>query len=183
MAADGDRRGWSGPWAGRALYLALAAALLTVPLLPLDTLPRTYATPDLLLAVTAAWAARRPDTLPVLLVAGVFLLADLLLQRPPGLLTALVLIFTEWLRRRSARLRRGSFLGEWAAVGGGLAAVALADRLLLAVAMTPQPPLGLTLIQVIFTIATYPLVAGIAQVALGLRRPAQGEVDALGHRF
>lgn len=183
MAADGDRRGWSGPWAGRATYLLLAAVLLTVPLLPLDTVPRTFAMPDILLGVTAAWAARRPDTLPILLVAAVFLLADLLFQRPPGLHTALVLILTEWLRRRAPRLRRGSFLGEWAAVGTGLAAVALADRLLLALVLTPQPPLGLTLIQVILTIATYPAVAGIAQVALGLRRPAQGEVDALGHRL
>jgi hypothetical protein len=31
--------------------------------------------------VTAAWAARRPDTLPALVVA-VFLLADFLFQRP-----------------------------------------------------------------------------------------------------
>jgi len=183
MARDGDGGDWGGPWAGRATYLALALVLLAAPLLPLNTVPQTYATPDILLAVTAAWAARRPDTLPVLVVAAVFLLADLLFQRPPGLMTALVLVLTEWLRRRSPSLRKGSFLGEWMVVGGGLAAVALANRLLLGIVFTPQAPLGLTLIQVILTIATYPLVAGIAQVALGLRRPAQGEVDALGHRL
>jgi rod shape-determining protein MreD len=49
--------------------------------------------------------------------------------------------------------------------------------------MTPQAPLGLTLIQLILTIGLYPVMAGVAQVALGLRRPAQGEVDALGHRL
>jgi rod shape-determining protein MreD len=41
----------------------------------------------------------------------------------------------------------------------------------------------LTLIQLILTIGLYPVIAGVAQVALGLRRPAQGEVDALGHRL
>ena len=172
-----------GPWAAGITYAGLAAVLLVAPLLPLDTVPRSYATPDILLAVTAAWAVRRPDSLPAPVVAGVFLLADLLFQRPPGLLTALVLLMTEWLRRRATRLRRSSFLAEWAAVGAAIAAVGLANRLALGLVMTPQAPLGLTLIQLILTIAAYPAVAGVAQVALGLRRPAQGEVDALGHRL
>lgn len=172
-----------GPWAGRIAYLLLAFVLIAAPLLPLNTVPRAYATPDILLAVTAAWAARRPDTLPALVVAGVFLLADFLFQRPPGLFAALVLLMTEALRRRSLRLRRGSFLGEWIAAGTAIGAVVLAHRVILAALMTPQAPLGLTLIQLILTIAAYPAVAGVAQVALGLRRPAQGEVDALGHRL
>lgn len=172
-----------GPWAGRIAYLLLAFVLIAAPLLPLNTVPRAYATPDILLAVTAAWAARRPDTLPALVVAGVFLLADFLFQRPPGLFAALVLLMTEALRRRSLRLRRGSFLGEWIATGIAIAAVVLAHRVILAALLTPQAPLGLTLIQLILTIAAYPVVAGAAQVALGLRRPAQGEVDALGHRL
>lgn len=172
-----------GPWAGRITYLLLAFVLIAAPLLPLNTVPRAFAAPDILLAVTAAWAARRPDTLPVLVVAFVFLLADFLFQRPPGLFAALVLLMTEALRRRSLRLRRGSFMGEWIAAGAAIAAVVLAHRVILAALMTPQAPLGLTLIQLILTIAAYPAVAGVAQVALGLRRPAQGEVDALGHRL
>ncbi|TNC63743.1 rod shape-determining protein MreD [Rubellimicrobium roseum] len=172
-----------GAWPGRITYLLLAFVLLAAPLLPLNTVPRPYATPDVLLAVTAAWAARRPDTLPAPVVMGVFLLADFLFQRPPGLYAGLVLMMTEWLRRRSLRLRKGSFLGEWVAAGTGIAAVGLVNRAVLALVMTPQPPLGLTLIQVILTLALYPVVAGVAHVALGLRRPAQGEVDALGHRL
>lgn len=170
-------------WPGLVIYLLLAFVLVVAPLLPLTMVPRPYATPDMLLAVTAAWAARRPDTLPALAVAAVFLLADFLFQRPPGLYAALVLLMTEWLRRRSTRLRKGSFLGEWVAVGTGIAAVGLLNRAILAALMTPQAPLGLTLIQLILTIALYPLIAGVAHLALGLRRPAQGEVDALGHRL
>lgn len=172
-----------GFWWGCITYLMLACVLMAAPLLPLDTVPRPYAAPDVLLAVTATWAARRPDTLPAPVVLGVFLLADFLFQRPPGLLAGLVILLTEWLRRRSVRLRKGSFLGEWMTVGAGIAAVSLAHRLVLALVMTPQAPLGLTLIQVILTIALYPVIAGVAHLALGLRRPAQGEVDALGHRL
>jgi rod shape-determining protein MreD len=172
-----------GIWSGRVTYLVLAFVLIVAPLLPLNTVPRGYATPDILLAVTAAWAARRPDTLPASVVVAVFLLADFLFQRPPGLYTALVLLLTEWLRRRAGRLRKGSFLGEWLAVGTGIAGVGLVNRVVLAVLLTPQAPLGLTLTQLILTIALYPVIAGVAHLALGLRRPAQGEVDALGHRL
>lgn len=172
-----------GAWSGRITYLLLAFVLLVAPLLPLNTVPRGYATPDILLLVTAAWAARRPDTLPAPVVVAVFLVADFLFQRPPGLYAALVLMLTEWLRRRSARLRKGSFPGEWVAVATGIAAVGLGNRAILAMLMTPQAPLGLTLTQLILTIALYPVIAGVAHLALGLRRPAQGEVDALGHRL
>lgn len=170
-------------WSGRLTYILLAFVLILAPLLPLNTVPRSYATPDILLLVTAAWAARRPDTLPAPLVAAVFLLADFLFQRPPGLQAALVLLLTEWLRTRSPRLRKGSFLGEWVAVGTGIAVLGLVNRAVLALLMTPQPHLGLTLTQLILTIALYPVIAGVAHMALGLRRPAQGEVDALGHRL
>lgn len=172
-----------GPWSGRITYVVLASVLLVAPLLPLSAVPRAYATPDILLLVTAAWAARRPDTLPAPVVVGVFLLADFLFQRPPGLYAALVLLMTEWLRRRSLRLRKGSFLGEWVAVGTAIAAMGLGNRAILAAMMTPQAPLGLTLTQLILTIALYPVIAGVAHLALGLRRPAQGEVDSLGHRL
>jgi hypothetical protein len=78
-----------------------------------------------------------------------------------------------------ARLRKGSFLGEWARGRNRHRRVALATAWSRGL-MTPQAPLGLTLIQLILTIALYPVVAGVAHVALGLRAPAQGEVDALG---
>ena len=172
-----------GAWPGLVVYLLLAFVLTVTPLLPLTLVPRPYAMPDMLLAVTAAWAARRHDTLPVLVIAAVFLLADFLFQRPPGLYAALVLVLTEWLRRRSGRLRKGSFLGEWVAVGTGITVLSLVNRAILAVLMTPQAPLGQTLIQLILTIALYPAISGVAHLALGLRRPAQGEVDALGHRL
>lgn len=173
---------WSRTWSARVAYLVLAFVLLAAPLLPLNTVPRAYGAPDILLAVTAAWAARRPDSLPALVVLGVFLLADFLFQRPPGLMAALVLLMTESLRRRSARLRKGSFLGEWMAVSTWIAAVGLLNHLILALLMTPQAALRFTLVQIVLTIVLYPVIAGIAHGALGLRRPAQGEVDALGHR-
>lgn len=177
------RRHPSRGWMVRITYPLLAFVLLAAPLLPLNTVPHDYGAPDLLLAVTAAWAARRPDALPALVVAGVFLLADFLFQRPPGLYTALVLMLTESLRRRSGRLRRAAFLVEWMTVALGIAAVGLANHAILVVLATPQAPLRYTLVQIVLTVVLYPVIVGVAHAALGLRRPAQGEVDALGHRL
>lgn len=170
-----------GAWALRLWFLLVAGLLVAAPLLPLHTEPRPFAAPDLLLAATLAWAARRPDALPVLVVGGVFLLADLLFQRPPGLFTALVVLATEWLRARAARLGKAPFLVEWATVAACVVGVALADRAVLALLATPQPRWGLTLIQVVLTVAAYPLVVALARLALGLRR-AGAEGEAMGGR-
>ena len=85
------------------------------------------------------------------------------------------------MRARGPRLRKASFLAEWVAITGAILAVALANRAALALLATPQPRLGLTLIQVILTVAAYPLLVGLARLALGLRRPA-GDSESLGGR-
>ncbi|MEP4639809.1 MAG: hypothetical protein ABJZ83_15675, partial [Yoonia sp.] len=56
-------------------------------------------------------------------------------------------------------------------------------RVSLTIVMTPQPPLGLTLIQMVMTIAIYPLVVVIAHFIFGVSRPAPGQTDSLGHRL
>lgn len=170
-------------WIGRAVYLAIAVAIVFVQLLPLDTAPPSWAAPDLLLAVTLAWVARRPEFLPFGVVFVVFLLADLLFQRPPGLWAALVLILTETVRSRSRGLRNVPLALEWGTVAFGVVAITLANRLALAIVMTPQAPLTLTLIQMVLTIMVYPVVVVVAQVFFGLTRPAPGQVDSLGHRL
>ena len=63
-------------WIGRAVYLAVAMAIIFLQLLPLDTAPPEWAPPDVLLAVTLAWVARRPEFLPFFVVFLVFLLTD-----------------------------------------------------------------------------------------------------------
>ena len=74
--------------AGSALYVAAALVIVMAGLLPLGPGWVRWTGPDLLLALTFAWVLRRPDQAPVLLVAAVFLLADLLTLRPPGLRAA-----------------------------------------------------------------------------------------------
>lgn len=170
-------------WLGRLTYLAVALALIFAQLLPLETSPRAFAPPDLILAVTLVWIARRPDFLPVPLIALVFLISDLLFQRPPGLWTALVLILTEVIRARASGLRNVPFGLEWVTVAVGIFAITMVNRATLAIALTPQAPLTLTLIQMAMTILVYPVIVGVAYLFLGVHRPAPGAVDGLGHRL
>ncbi len=170
-------------WMAGLSYLVIAVVLIFVQLLPMDTVPRSWAPPDILLAATLVWVTRRPDVMPILLIAGVFLLTDLLFQRPPGLWTGLVLILTEMLRARAGALRNVPFPLEWLTVGMGIVGITLANRAALAIVMTPQAPLALTVIQMVATILIYPVIAGLSHYIFGISRPAPGEVDAFGHRL
>ncbi|WP_342076883.1 rod shape-determining protein MreD [Yoonia sp. SS1-5] len=170
-------------WINRTVFVLIAFVIIVVQLVPLDMRPVIWAWPDVLLAATLAWVARRPDYLPVIVIAIVFLLTDLLFQRPPGLWAALVVLLTEAVRKRARGIRNMPLLLEWGMIAFGIVGITLANRLVLAVVMTPQAPLGLTLIQMIATILSYPLVVAIAHFVFGVTRPAPGQVDGRGQRL
>jgi rod shape-determining protein MreD len=168
---------------GRLTYVGLATLIVFVQLLPLQTEPASWPAPDLLLLVTLVWVARRPGFAPLWLIAPVFLLSDLLFQRPPGLWAALVVMLTEMLRARSVDLRNMPIGLEWGSVSVGIIFLAVANRFVLAAAMTTQAPLAMTTIQIGMTVLIYPLVVAAAHFIFGVSRPAPGQVDSLGHRL
>lgn len=170
----------SRTWVMRIVYLSLSALAIFAALLPLQTQASFWAPPDLLLALTFAWAIRRPSYVPILSVALVFLMADLLFQRPPGLCAALVVLATETLRARAEANRNMPYLVEWLTAGALMCGVFLAERLIYAVFFIPQPALGLSLIQTSLTIVIYPVVVLISHLLFGVRRVAPGEMDAFG---
>jgi rod shape-determining protein MreD len=167
----------------RTVFVAIALLVVFVRLLPLGDGVGGVPGPDLLVAITLAWAARRPDYVPVALVALVMLLADFLFMRPPGLWAAITVLGVEFLRNRESAFRDLPFLVEWGLVAALLLAMTLANAFVLLVLMVDQPTLGLTLMKLIATILAYPLVVAVTVFALGLRRAAPGEVDDMGHRL
>ncbi|MFY2823601.1 rod shape-determining protein MreD [Ruegeria sp. MALMAid1280] len=169
-------------WSKRGLYLFLAALILFLHLLPLDTKPDRWPFPDLLIALTFAWVLRRPEFVPTLLVAIVMLMADLLLQRPPGLLAALVVLGAAYLRSAAFSLRDSGFVGEWSTVAVVITAVFMLNRVILAILSVQQAALGPVVIQVVLTIAVYPLIVLLSQNGFGVRRKSSAETGALGAR-
>ena len=119
---------------GRITFVALSLFIIFTHLIPLETAPPSFGgstlepitqpratagtetevlfdpvrwiMPDLLILFAFAWVTRRPSFVPALAIAGIFLLADMLYQRPPGLWTGLVLIASE-IRRARARSAGG----------------------------------------------------------------------------
>lgn len=170
-------------WSMRALYLGLSLGVIFFQLMPLDISPHDWAGPDLLLALPMAWALRRAEYVPAVLVACVMLLADLLFHRPPGLLAFLAVVAVEFLKMRALHMREQTLFAEWFNVALVMLAVMLANRMVLALLLVPQPPLGLTLIQLAATVLVYPLVMALTHFAFGVRKAQPGEVDALGHRL
>jgi len=170
-------------WVFRALFVGLAFAVLFFRLLPLEQDLAAFPGPDLMICLIMAWIVRRPDYLSMPLILLVVLAEDLVLMRPPGLWTAIVIIATEQLRARSALTREVSFPVEWMLVTGVMLAMMLTYRLALAVAFVPQPPFGIVLVQLLWSIAFYPLIVGLSRLAFNLRKPATGEVDDYGRRL
>lgn len=170
-------------WLYRGAFAGIAAFILFIRLLPLGGTAGAWPGPDLLLCLMLAWVTRRPDYLPALLIAAIVLFEDLILMRPPGLWAAIVVLASEFLRARSALTRELGFLPEWFLIGVVMLAMLAAYRLLLGIAFLDQPGFGQAFAQTAMSILCYPLVAGALHLALGLRKPSTGEVDAWGRRL
>jgi rod shape-determining protein MreD len=167
----------------RAAFPAMALVLIFFHLLPLDTTPRIWAPPDLLLAMAFAWSLRRPDYLPVMLLAATFLLTDLAYQRPPGLMALLSVLGCEYLKSRARHQRDTTFAAEWLTVSVVLVAVLLGDRVLLGLTGVPRAQLGLSLIQLTLTILAYPLAVLASQSLFRVQRLTAAEIEAMGGRL
>jgi len=88
---------------------------------------------------------------------------------------------TEVIRRQNRDFRDMPFLVEWGTIAVGICAITIVNRLVIAVVMLPQAPLGLTFLEMIATIAIYPVVLVVAHFVFGVTRTAPGEVGSKGH--
>lgn len=170
-------------WAGRGAFVIAVLAAMFLRLLPLPAEAGRWPGPDLVLCLACAWVLRRPDYVPALLIGLVLLLEDMILMRPPGLWAALMLLGTEFLRARASFSRELTFLSEWIMVAMVMTAMMLAYRLVQAVVMLPQPGLTFSLVQTAGSVLAYPVVVLASRLVVGLRKPATGELDAMGRRL
>lgn len=169
-------------WFYWLMLFMLAGASVFLRLLPVGSASGGWPGPDLLLCLVFVWVQRRTDFVPVLLVAALFLVTDMLFQRPPGLWTALVILGLEFLRGREPLSREMPFLVEWGMVAAVMAAMLMADRLVLVLFVVGQASLGRSLLHLLVTLAAYPLVALVSVYILRVRRLQPGEEEGLRRR-
>ncbi|MEM1360523.1 MAG: rod shape-determining protein MreD [Pseudomonadota bacterium] len=156
---------------GATLYVMLSAIVVLGRLMPLQGDGMGWPGPDLLFCLSCAWVLRRPDLLPVWLIAMTALLADFLLQRPPGLGAALTVIATEYLRRRVYPGPGIPFAGEMALFASLISVYYFAQWLIQAIFMIPQPTLAASLSVMPISVLAYPLVVILVGLCFGIRRP------------
>lgn len=167
-------------WLFRLLFATLTLAVMLILLLPLNTAPSQVPGPDLVLCLAFAWVQRRPDYVPTALLALVFLLADLLLMRPPGLWAVLALLGAEFLRSRMQGSSELPFIAEWAFTAAIIAGVMLGYWVMLTVAMVPHATPVLATMQAAMTILAYPLVVFVSRTTFNVQRITPSEMDPSG---
>lgn len=167
-------------WVYRLIYVAVAGAMVFVQVLPLETRAGLLPGPEWMLCLTFAWLQRRPDYLPPWLITGTFLMLDMLLMRPPGLLTAFALIGAEFLRARQQMSVETPFGPEWLLTSGAIGGVFLGQWAVLALFGVPEARFGLLAVQAVLTVLAYPLVALASRYVFGVRRVTPGDLDPRG---
>jgi len=168
-------------WLYRGLLVALTVLDIFIRVLPLGEGRGTFPGPELLLCVVFAWVLRRPAYAPALLIAAIFLTTDMLFQNPPGLWPGLVVLGAEFLRVREPLSRDLPFAIEWGMVAGVMVIMLLAERMILGVFMVEQASFGLSALQLVMTVAIYPMVVFLSTFALGVHKLQPGEADAMGN--
>ncbi|SMR81549.1 rod shape-determining protein MreD [Aliiroseovarius halocynthiae] len=162
-------------WAFWGLLVAISAGLLFVRLLPLDLSAGRFPGPDIFMAFVMAWMLRRPDYVPIFLVAMLIFLTDLMYQDIPAVGALMAVIGLEVLRRREPGLREQPFLIELGVVAAVLLGMLLGERILLMVFFVEQIPVGRALLQFLTTIAIYPLVVFLSVFVLGVQKLQPGD--------
>lgn len=157
-------------WFYRMGYLGLMTGITFSLILPISMTPGGFPGPDLMVLFTFAWLLRRPSYVPVLFVAAIFLAADLLFLRPPGVWAALMVLGTEFLRKRATTVGELPFIAEWVLIAGVLLTMTLANSMLLTIFVVEGPGLGPTLLQALISIASYPLVVLASILIFGVRK-------------
>ena len=169
-------------WGFRALFAALALLTLFFALLPFGPGEGGVPGPELTFCLVCAWVLRRPDYVPLWLVVPVLLIDDALLMRPLGLWTLIVLVVSEYLRRRVDHAEALPFAAEIAQITGCVAVAFALNHLALAVLLVEAPPpVAGQALHALATLVFYPVVVVLSQLA-GVRRLAPGELDTMGTR-
>lgn len=167
--------------AGSVLLVLCWIGLLFFRLLPLSGGLSGWPGPDLGLCLIFAWVLRRPDQIPAVLVVALVLAEDLLLWRPPGLWTLFVLLGSETARTRESRWRDQPFMVEWLRVSILICGMMLGYRVVQLLFFLPVPGLGQVMLQLIATVAAYPLVVIAARFVVGLRHATPAEIEMMRH--
>ena len=150
----------------RCTFLVIAFFLIMLPTLPIRIDFNHIFIPDLLLIMTFSWVMQRPDIIGPITITVVFLFADFILQRPPGLWTVIVLFAATFLGMRSARFKEVFFIYEWATVSVIVFFCYLAQYIVMRFTFLAIYDLKIMTITGLITVFSYPVLTWLFQSIL-----------------
>jgi len=168
-------RGFSPPRLARILLLLLLGFFaISLEAAPMGLAADAWPSPDLLFLVVACFSARRPDATPLLAIASLGLVRDLVTDPPAGAGLLTLVLAAEFLKLVGPGLARRSFATEWALVASLLGLTLLAQWLVVLLLLAHPPYLVELMRQWAFSAALYPAVAFALRWLVGItwRRPA-----------
>jgi len=146
-------------WVFRGLFIILALVAISVPLLPLRFSPDRLPMPDLFFALTIAWVVREPQTAPLVLIAGLALLADAVLMRPLGLWAVLIVFASELARMNARLIREGGILTEMIFFALIIIAMFFIQNIMLFITFLGGYPVNTLAWIILLSLIAYPLFA------------------------
>ena len=144
-------------FAHQVVYFCIGLLIIFFQILPLQTTPQTWSGPNVLLVFFAAIVSKRPEFTSSFLIASIFLIEDFFLMRPPGLMSSLTVIGFYFLKRKFQNQEVNSFIFGWGSVATRLITILLLYYFISVVLFIPSAGFKLTLMELIVTLALYPI--------------------------
>ncbi len=144
-------------FAHQLVYFCIGLLIIFFQILPLQTVPQTWSGPNVLLVFFAAIVTKRPEFTSSFLVASVFLVEDFFLMRPPGLMSSLTVLGFYFLKRKFHYQEGNSLIFGWGSVTACLTIILLLYYFISVLLFIPSAGFRLTLIELIVTLALYPV--------------------------
>ena len=144
-------------FAHQLVYFCIGLLIIFFQILPLQTTPQTWSGPNVLLVFFAAIVTKRPEFTSSFLVASIFLIEDFFLMRPPGLMSSLTVLGFYFLKRKFHYQDGNSVIFGWGSVTACLTIILLLYYFICVLLFIPSAGFRLTLIELIVTLALYPV--------------------------
>ena len=144
-------------FAHQLVYFCIGLLIIFFQILPLQTTPQTWSGPNVLLVFFAAIVTKRPEFTSSFLVASIFLIEDFFLMRPPGLMSSLTVLGFYFLKRKFHYQEGNSLIFGWGSVTTCLTIILLLYYFISVLLFIPSAGFRLTLIELIVTLALYPV--------------------------
>ena len=162
-------------WFETVLFIVLGFVAIGLAILPMGLTADSIPFPDLIYCLFAAWVIRRPESAPMIAIAGLGLIADAMMMRPIGLWALMLLLGTEGLRISERAFREIPFVLEWVYVSGFLIIMVILQNVILLVSFDEVYNAKTLAGHVLRTIAIYPIVVAMLHWIFRIRAPKPNE--------